>query len=73
MYIQSQQEIKTVLDVVWLSDSERADVTKYVWFILQFICLTGVEHLCLRACLGLRPFISVAKTYEIVHRLVLEY
>ncbi|KAF8826924.1 hypothetical protein HHX47_DHR5000634 [Lentinula edodes] len=28
MYIQSQQELKTVLDVVWISDEERAEVAK---------------------------------------------
>ncbi|KAE9410140.1 exocyst complex component, sec15 subunit [Gymnopus androsaceus JB14] len=53
MYIQSQQEIKTVLDVVWLSDTERANVTKAP--LPQSLPWSQTFYLC---CEDIRGFIQ---------------
>ncbi|KAJ3860246.1 MAG: rsec15 [Lentinula lateritia] len=53
MYIQSQQELKTVLDVVWISDEERAEVGKVS--LPQSLPWSQTFYLC---CEDIRGFIQ---------------
>ncbi|KAJ3892080.1 rsec15 [Lentinula edodes] len=53
MYIQSQQELKTVLDVVWISDEERAEVAKVS--LPQSLPWSQTFYLC---CEDIRGFIQ---------------
>ncbi|KAJ3788694.1 rsec15 [Lentinula aff. detonsa] len=53
MYIQSQQELKTVLDVVWIGDEERAEVTKAP--LPQSLLWSQTFYLC---CEDIRGFIQ---------------
>ncbi|KAJ3854517.1 rsec15 [Lentinula lateritia] len=53
MYIQSQQELKTVLDVVWISDEERTEVAKVS--LPQSLPWSQTFYLC---CEDIRGFIQ---------------
>ncbi|KAF9076853.1 exocyst complex component, sec15 subunit [Rhodocollybia butyracea] len=53
MYIQSQQEIKTVLDVVWINDAERVEITKTS--LPQNLPWSQTFYLC---CEDIRAFIQ---------------